>query len=275
MTTLGTLAARTSLPQATTADDAGSVETTAEQGQVARDYPAGIVQIERSGLKTWLRITGGLAALGGATVLGLSLLSRRAPSAGASRLLVAPLLIGGGLVAGGAGSAFGAELLPPKSQVAVATKIPTQAKAGEIAGKLVGHETKIVKATDGTWAVLDEGPRTGYSSPSYNSGHYYGDGHFHGQHYYGDGHYHEPTYYEPYYPGSGDYYPTPSYPSNPGSGTSRGDDSGSSYTPPRYDPPAHNPPAHNPPANDPPSHNPPSSSYGNSSSNGNPSYDDF
>jgi hypothetical protein len=313
----------------TRADEAAATEPTSEQQQIAKDFPPGMVQLERKGAQLGMQIPGGLLALGGATLLGISLLSRRAPGAAESRLLASPLLIGGGLVAAGAGLVGGSSLIGPKSTLAVATNIPTQARAGEIAGTYVGRQTKVVQDIHGKWAVLDEGPARsgGGSGGSYGyergRGHYYGDGHFHGHHYHGDGHYHPRDYYpDPYYPGSGDYYPipydppsypsnpypgggtsggddydyTPSYPSNPGGGTSSGDDydySPPSYDPPSYDPPSYDPPSYDPPSYDPPSYDPPSydppsydppsydppsydsGGYGDSSSNGNPSYDDF
>ncbi len=298
------------------ADEQTATAPTTEQEQIAKDFPAGTVQLERKDLQRGMLIPGGLLALGGATLLGISLLSRRAPGAIASRLLAAPLATGGGMVGAGAATVVGAQLLPPKSRLAVATNIPTQARAGEIAGTYAGRQMKVVQDIHGKWAVLDEGPARsgGGSGGQYGyergRGHYYGDGHFHGQHYHGDGHYHPRDYYpEPYYPGTGDYYPIPynppsSYPGSgryPGGGTSHGDDWGTSpgdgsgsynppsynppsynppsYNPPSYDPPSYNPPSYNPPSYNPPSYNPPSysppSDWGNSSSNGNPSYDDL
>ncbi len=295
--------------------DEATTEPTAEQQQIAKDFPPGLVEVERSGLKLGLQIPGGALALGGAALLGISLLSRRAPGAAESRLLAAPLVLGGSLVGLGAASAIGAELLPPKKTVAVATNIPTRVRAQEIANTMPDRETKVVQDVRGKFAVVDEGPIRSGGSVDYGyqrgNGHFYGDGHFHGHHYSGDGHYHQPDYYEPYYPGTGDYYPTPynppsypdypsggypgggtsggddydynppSYPGNSGGGTSGGDDYGynpPSYDPPSYDPPSYDPPSYDPPSYDPPSYDPPSydsGGYGDSSSNGNPSYDDF
>lgn len=284
MTTLQTLTARTALPQATKTDDAaGATSPTEQQQQIAKDFPAGTVQVERSGLKLGVRIGGGVAAAGGATMLALALL----PGRGLGRALMAPLVAGGGLVAAGLGSALGAGLLPPASQVAIATKIPTQAKAGEIAGSFSHRITQVVKTTDGTWAVIDEGPARGTSSPSYHPGHSYGDGHFHGQHYVGDGHYHDHGYYEPFFPEPDYSSPTPNYPRvpnggypggrYPGGGTSSGDDRGTtpSRPKPKPRPPAYNPPKYDPPSYNPPKYNPPSYNNGNSTRNGNPSFDDF
>jgi hypothetical protein len=279
---------------------------TAEEKAFARKYPAGPVELERTGLKRGLQITGGLAGLGGATLLGISLLSGRAPGSGASRLLMAPLAIGGGLVAAGAGAAFGAELLPPTTKIAVASGLPSRSMAGEFAGKMVGRKYSIEQDVKGKWAVFDEGPLPNTRGYEYGRDRYYGGSDRHHDYYHRHGH------YEPYYPGYYDYdvyypnYPThlpdpwypspssgrtsrgddydysPSYPSSGGS-TSRGDDyappsySTPSYDPPSYSTPSYDPPSYSTPSYDPPSYSTPSydSSYGNSSSNGNPSYDDF
>ncbi len=289
------------------AEEATKTEPTAEEIAFATQYPAGPVELERKGLKLGLQIPGGLMALGGAALLGISLLSRRPPGAAESRLLASPLMIGGGLIGAGAASVIGAELLPPKTKIAVASGLPTRAKAGEFAGKMVGREYSIEQDTKGKWAVFDEGPLKNTRGYEYGRGHSYG----HGSHY--DDYYRTHGHYEPYYPGHNydRYYPdyptsypdpwypipsggstsrgddydySPSYPSTGSGGTSRGDDGGgsynpppSSYDPPSYDPPSYDPPSYDPPSYDPPSYDPPSYDYGggNSSSNGNPDYDDF
>src|SRR5690606_848188 len=84
------------------ADEAEEAKPTAEQEQIAKDFPAGMVQLENKGAQLAMQIPGGLLALGGATLLGISLLSRKAPGAIESRLLASPLLFGGGMVAAGA-----------------------------------------------------------------------------------------------------------------------------------------------------------------------------
>ncbi|MCW2928513.1 MAG: hypothetical protein JWM86_2481 [Thermoleophilia bacterium] len=304
MTNLAITGPRLALPAAAAAptDDA---TPSADAQAIATEFPAGPVSLERSGLKLGTRITGGVAALGGAAVLGLSIFGRGGGAAAGSRLLAGPLVLGGGLLAVGAGAAFGASLIPDATKFAVATNIPTRGRAQEIARSYPDRITAVVQDTKtGKFAVLDTGPARSAADHGYErgQGHYYGDGHFHGQHYYGDGHYHSPGYADPYYPGAGNYYPDPyypspsypggtspgddggydypSYPSNSGNGgTSNGDDNGGgSYNPPSYDPPSYDPPSYDPPSYDPPSYDPPSydpPSGGNSSDNGNPSEDDF
>lgn len=302
MSNIGVVAPQVALPATRAADDAAT--PTADQETVATEFPAGSVQLERTGPKTGLRISGGLLATGGAALLGISLLSRGGAGAIESRLRLSSLLLGGGLVGTGAASVLGAELLPTKTKFAIATKLPTEARAREIAATFTDRRTSIVRDVTGSFAVIDEGPRAASNGSGYSgNGHYYGDGHYHGHHYVGDGHNHGGNFYpDPYYPGSGNYYPDPyyptpsngntgrgddyspsypSYPSNPGgSNTGRGDDGGSSYDPPSYDPPSYDPPSYDPPSYDPPSYDPPSydppsHDSGDSSSNGNPSYDDF
>jgi hypothetical protein len=335
------------------ADAADGTETytpTPEEVAFAKAHPAGQIHVERSGLKLAARITGGTLGLGGAALLGISLLSRGGAGAGASRLLAGPLIAGGGLVALGAGAAIGAELIKPRQEIAVATNFPTRGDAQQFANKMVGRVAEVVQDEGGKWAVLDRGPVQGTYGYQSGGGSYYGGNGYHGYHYYGDGHNHAYGYYEPYYPGhynhgyypdydwgssydpwdtyprptggytspGDDYYPDTGggysggstspgddYPSsgggyNSGGSTSSGDDypssGGSSYDPPSYDPPSYDPPSYDPPSYDPPSYDPPSydppsydppsydppsygggSDYGsgNSSSNGNPSYDDF
>lgn len=257
---------------------AAPTSSTSAADTAATEFPAGPVQLERSGLKAGLRIPGGIAALAGAALLGVSLLSRKPAGAIESRLLTAPLAVGGTLVGVGAASVLGAELVQPRTRLALATNIPTAAKASEVA-RTFDRQTEVVKDVNGRYAVLDLGPKQmgggSYIPPRDN--HYYGDGHRHDHHWYGDGHghYHPPDYVDPYYP-TEPYYPPTSpgddyndYPSGgSGGSTSRGDDGGS-YNPPSYDPPSYDPPSYDPPSYDPPSYG------GNSSSNGNPSEDDF
>ena len=255
-------------------------DPSSEQEQVAKEFPPGMVQVERSGTKTFLNVTGGLLGVGGAAMLAGSLLTKAPAGAIASRMATLPLILGGSLVGAGAMSLLGSSVLPAKDRLAVATNIPTQAKAGEIAGGYPGRSMEVVQTTKGDWAVIDNGPAKNYGSHSYNRGHYYGDGHYHGTHYYGDGHYHDPGYYEPYYPDPDDSWYNPPARNYPSGGTSRGDDSGSGsggWTPSypsggtssgdsggySYDPPSSGGSSGG------------SSSWGNSSSNGNPSYDDF
>lgn len=298
------------------AEETTAPEATDAQARIAKEHPAGIVQVERSGLKLGGQIAGGVLGVAGAAVLGISLLTGRGGGV-ESRLRMAPLLLGGGLVAGGAAAAFGQELLPTKRVVAAATKIPTRAEAQEIANTMADRRTEVVRdEATGTFAVIDKGPMaSGYvpRGDSYGGGygHYHGS-HYHDHHHYsGDHHYHDGGYTGPWLPDYSDHYPDPhypspgSYPTSPGDdfgydwepyvppshgggtssgddhdygggwgsgGTSSGDDGGSSYVPPAY-----NPPAYNPPSYDPPSYGGGSSGGygGNSTSNGNPSYDDF
>jgi len=275
---------------------------TAKLTDQAAAFPAGNVQLERRGAKLGLQIPGGLAALAGTVLLGVSLLSHS--SAPVSRLKIANLVVGGGLVALGASTVLGTSLIKPKSTYALATNIPTREKAMAVAATFA-RQTKIVEDVNKRFAVIDEGPlRTGGSGDTYYPGsggyHYGGPGY-----YYPDGHYYPGHYPDPHYPGNGGYYDNrpPSYPyvpgggwtspgddypssggsSYPSGGTSSGDDyspsypssggssssggtssgdSGSSYDPPSYDPPSYDSGSSNDSSND-------------SSSNGDPSYDDF
>ncbi|MCB0879909.1 MAG: hypothetical protein KDC46_13135 [Thermoleophilia bacterium] len=286
-------------------DATSSTEPTAEEVAFAKQYPAGPVQIERTGLKTTLHVTGGIGGIGGALILGASLLGGRSGGA-VSRPLTAALVAGGAMVGVGALSLLGAAVVKPETRIAVASGLPTQAMAGEFAGKMVGRQYSIKQDIHGKWAVFDEGPLKNTRGYNYGRDHYYGRG----SHY--TDYYNQHGYYEPYYPGRYDYgtyypgypssYPDPweyqpsggypsggtsrgdSYPSSgggysSGGSTSRGDDSGgSSYDPPSYDPPSYDPPSYDPPSYDPPDYGggySGGSSWGDSSSNGNPSYDDF
>jgi hypothetical protein len=288
---------RSVYPMAAAASNAPATPTAATP---ATDFPAGTVHVARQGTKLAMNITGGIAALGGATLLGVSLLHGNIGGA-TSRLLAAPLVIGGGLIAAGAGAMFATRLVSPKAQAALATKIPTADQARTIAATFTGHNTEVVRdELDGTFAVLDRGtPRSsggGYSGGyggGYNSGrnHGYNNG-------YGNGGYYYPTYpdnggYYPSYPSDGGYYPDPSYPTGGYGSTSPGDDYGSSYPSSggstssgddyssggsSYDPPSYDPPSYDPPSYDPPSSGGSDYSGGysdNSSSNGNPSDSDF
>jgi hypothetical protein len=289
---------RSVYPMAAAASNAPATPTAATP---ATDFPAGTVHVARQGTKLAMNITGGIAALGGATLLGVSLLHGNIGGA-TSRLLAAPLVIGGGLIAAGAGAMFATRLVSPKAQAALATKIPTADQARTIAATFTGHNTEVVRdELDGTFAVLDRGtPRS--SGGGYSGG--YGGGYNSGRNNgYGNGGYYYPTYpdnggYYPSYPSDGGYYPDPSYPTGGYGSTSPGDDYGSSYPSSggstssgddyssggsSYDPPSYDPPSYDPPSYDPPSYDPPSSGGSdysggysdNSSSNGNPSDSDF
>lgn len=290
-------------------------EPTAEDIAFAEQYPAGPVQLEKKGFKNGLRIGGAAAGLTGSILLGASLLGRGGAMTrpGIPGLALGGALVGAGALAAiGAGLVKPETRIAVAS--GLETRVQAQEYANKMTGRR-SSVAEDVNGKWAVFDEGPLENTRGYSygrDHRYGSGSYYDD--YYREYGYYEPYYPGVYDYDVYYPGySGSDYPwtpapsygggtsygddydygyTPSYPSGGSSGgTSSGDDY--SYDPPSYSPPAYDPPAYDPPSYDPPSYDPPSysydppsysydppsydygSSYGDSSSNGDPSYDDF
>jgi len=184
------------------------------------NFPPGPVQIERTGWRSTLGISG-IALASGGIAAGATALIRSATSGGGARLHLPMMLAFGAAALVGGATAGASRLIGPRTEQALASGIPTREQAGDVARRISGR-TKVVETADGSFAVLRD-DRPVYSNDGGGSSGRSGGGSRTG--------------------GSGGSSRPPSYPSGGSSGrTSGGDDSGSSR---------------------------------NSTSNGNPSRDDF
>jgi hypothetical protein len=202
-------------------------------------YPAGNVQVERSGLRTTMLIGG--ATVGGlGAVAGISALARQALSHGMTRASLPWLAaFGGAALLGGATAAL-SFAIPPKTEHALHANIPSRDLA-ELVESRIPQNAKVVETVDGSFALINEPVRVHHSSGGSGSSRHHSSGSSHSS------------------GGSS----RPSYPSVPGGHTSSGDTGGSS---------SHYPSGGTSHGDSGSSH---SSSGGNSTSNGNPSSDDF
>ena len=148
------ISARTAAP--------ATVAATARQNDPS-DFPPGPVKVPRTGWRAGVGITG--LSIAGIGLAGAGVTLLRASGPGARVQLPAMLAFLGATLLGGA-TAGGSRLIGPSTERALAAGIPTRERA-ELVDRSIPGDTKIVQATDGSFAILrDVKPTRTYNGGS-------------------------------------------------------------------------------------------------------------